>query len=35
VSIGTLGPELAAIAASGRADAADDALALLADAYFL
>ncbi len=35
MSIGTLGPELAAIAASGRADAADDALALLADAYFL
>lgn len=35
MTIGTLGPELAAIAASGRADAADDALALLADAYFL
>jgi hypothetical protein len=35
VSVDTLGPELAAIAASGRADAADDALALLADAYFL
>lgn len=30
-----LSSELAAIAASGRADAADDALALLADAYFL
>lgn len=35
MSVGTLGPELAAIAASGRADAADDALALIADAYFL
>jgi hypothetical protein len=35
VSIGTIGPDLAAIASSGRADAADDALALLADAYFL
>lgn len=35
MSVGTLGPEVAAIAASGRADAADDALALLADAYFL
>jgi hypothetical protein len=31
----TLGPEITAIAASGRADAPDDALALLADAYFL
>jgi hypothetical protein len=35
VTIQALGPELAAIAASGRADAADDALALLADAFFL
>lgn len=35
MTVSTLGPELAAIAASGRADAADDALALLADAYFL
>lgn len=35
MSVDTLGPELAAIALSGRADAADDALALLADAYFL
>lgn len=35
MTVDTLGPELAAIAASGRADAADDALALLADAYFL
>ena len=33
--VDAVGPELAAIAASGRADAADDALALLADAYFL
>lgn len=35
MSLGTLSSELAAIAGSGRADAADDALALLADAYFL
>lgn len=35
MTVGTLGPELAAIVASRRADAADDALALLADAYFL
>ena len=35
MTVSALGPELAAIAASGRADAADDALALLADAYFL
>ena len=35
MTIDTLGPELAAIARSGRADAADDALALLADAFFL
>jgi two-component sensor histidine kinase len=35
VSVGAVGSELAAIAESGRADAADDALALLADAYFL
>lgn len=35
MTIDTVGPEIAAIAASGRADAADDALALLADAYFL
>lgn len=35
MTVGTLGPEVAAIAGSGRADAADDALALLADAYFL
>jgi two-component sensor histidine kinase len=35
VKIDAVGPELAAIASSGRADAADDALALLADAYFL
>lgn len=35
MSIGTLGSDLSAIASSGRADAADDALALLADAYFL
>jgi two-component sensor histidine kinase len=35
VTVSALGPELSAIAASGRADAADDALALLADAYFL
>lgn len=35
MTVEALGPELAAIAASGRADAADDALALLADAYFL
>jgi len=35
MKIDAVGPELAAIASSGRADAADDALALLADAYFL
>lgn len=35
MSVDTLGPEIAAIAASGRADATDDALALLSDAYFL
>lgn len=35
MTMSALGPELASIAASGRADAADDALALLADAYFL
>jgi len=35
VTLAALEGELAAIAASGRADAADDALALLADAYFL
>ncbi len=35
MSVEALGTDLAAIAASGRADAADDALALLADAYFL
>lgn len=35
MSVDTLGPEITAIAASGRADAPDDALALLADAYFL
>ncbi|MGH2379565.1 MAG: hypothetical protein ACRDGT_13995, partial [Candidatus Limnocylindria bacterium] len=35
MSVETLGPEVRAIARSGRADAADDALALLADAYFL
>ncbi|MDE3113797.1 MAG: hypothetical protein KGK34_12725 [Chloroflexota bacterium] len=35
VTLGALSSELAAIAGSGRADAADDALALLADAYFL
>lgn len=34
MTVETLGSDLAAIAASGRADAADDALALLADAYF-
>ena len=34
-TLDTLGPEIAAIASSGRADAPDDALALLADAYFL
>lgn len=33
--IDAVGPELTAIAASGRADAADDALALVADHYFL
>lgn len=35
MSVQALTTDLAAIAASGRADAADDALALLADAYFL
>jgi two-component sensor histidine kinase len=35
MKVDAVGPELAAIASSGRADAADDALALLADAYFL
>lgn len=35
MTVNVLGPELAAIASSGRADAADDALALLADTYFL
>ncbi len=35
MTLGTLSSDLASIAASGRADAADDALALLADAYFL
>jgi signal transduction histidine kinase len=35
VTVDAVGPELDAIARSGRADAADDALALLADAYFL
>ena len=35
MTVSALGPELAAIAVSGRADAADDALALIADAYFL
>ncbi len=34
-TVGVLTAELAAIVASRRADAADDALALLADAYFL
>lgn len=34
-TIDTLASEVAAIAGSGRADAPDDALALLADAYFL
>jgi two-component sensor histidine kinase len=35
MSVEALSADLAAIASSGRADAADDALALLADAYFL